>query len=325
MGNLNKKISNPNIALFTIFMIFVIFFTTSDLVANFSQEPIWASLFSIISGFFVFLGTSLKKKKNIEKGINAQIDYINNNFSKSAVILSILDIICSLIAVFTTIFAIGIIFRSIFALRLLVTISKVRTIMQAILLAVIGYLGLRWGKTKKIFKENQMKTFFKKVWSGVCKGLKYIFVSNPQASAATLINAFASSALGYSMSSNALFSNLPSLMIGSFDIIPVVAAIICFTLVEVFGIKWAFESNLTADARRTETAAIKAEEKAETMRAKEEKEALALSAKKEKEEAEAKAKAERETRLLALAAEIKAKETIAQAQENGNETINKLN
>ena len=323
MENVYNRKKKPNISLFTIFMAVVIFFTTSDLVANVTQEPIWASLFSILSGFFVFLGTSLKKGQNIEKGINTKIDYLNRNFGWGAVTLSTLDIVCSLVAIFTTVVALGVIFRSIFALRLILTINKVRLLIQSILLIITGYLTLRLNKIKIKFKERGMKSFFKKVGKGIVAGFKYIFVSNPQASLATIGNAFLSATVGYTASIDTIIAGLPSYILFGVDIIPIAISLILFVIVQVFGIKWAFETNSTASERKTtekvEKQAI-VEEKAkakETVLAQkkleaDKKEALALKAQKDKEAAEAKAKAEHETYLLSLAAKLDAEKKISE-------------
>ncbi|MCK9575990.1 MAG: cell envelope integrity protein TolA [Clostridia bacterium] len=330
MENVFTPQKKNNISMFTIFMIFVIFFTTSDLVANVTQEPIWVSLFSILSGFFVFLGTALKKKQNIEKGINAKIDYINNNFGWGAVVLSTLDIICSLIAIFTTLVALGVIFRSLFALRLIITINKVKLLVQSVLLAIVGYLTLRFENIKLNFKESKMKSFFKKIWKGIVAGFKYVFVSNPQASLATLGNAFLSATIGYTASIDTIIAGLPSYI--GIDIVPVAISILLFIIVQVFGIRWAFETNSTADERKTITSAekekialAKAEKKALEAQAKkvaeDKKKALALAQKKQ-DEANAKiAEQQEEARLLAIAAKMKADEEAKKIAETKVEVI----
>jgi len=324
MEDVFRPQKKPNTRLFTGFMVFVIFFTTSDLVANIAQEPIWVSLFSISSGFFVFLGTALKKRQNIEKGINARIDYINNNFSRGAVILSMLDIICSLISVFITLMALGIIFRSLFVLRLIITISKVRLVVQTVLLIIVGYLTLRLNKIKLKFKEIKMKSFFNKIWEGIVAGSKYVFVSNPQASLATIGNAFLSATIGYTASIDEIIAGLPVVpLFGIANIIPIIISILLFVIVQIFGIKWAFETNSTAAERKSTSKINKqiiAEEKAKAKaieletkaKAAEEAEAIALKAQKDKDAAEAKAKAEHEAYLLALAAKLDAEKKAAE-------------
>ncbi|MCK9576744.1 MAG: hypothetical protein PHR96_05030 [Clostridia bacterium] len=323
MEDVFRPQKKPNTRLFTGFMVFVIFFTTSDLVANIAQEPIWVSLFSISSGFFVFLGTALKKRQNIEKGINARIDYINNNFSRGAVILSMLDIICSLISVFITLMALGIIFRSLFVLRLIITISKVRLVVQTVLLIIVGYLTLRLNKIKLKFKEIKMKSFFNKIWEGIVAGSKYVFVSNPQASLATIGNAFLSATIGYTASFDAIIADLPSFLLLGVDIVPIAISILLFVIVQVFGIRWAFETNSAAAERKSTSKINKqiiAEEKAKAKaieletkaKAAEEAEAIALKAQKDKDAAEAKAKAEHEAYLLALAAKLDAEKKAAE-------------
>jgi len=141
----NKKISK----VFFILLSIVVFLTTSDLISNYSSNYEFATICSILSGLFTFIGTALRKEKDLEKGVSKQVDYICNNFNNANIILSILDIICSIIALFTSIVAIGIIFRSAIALRFIITISKVRTVLKWCLMIVAVYLTTRLNFLKK--------------------------------------------------------------------------------------------------------------------------------------------------------------------------------
>ena len=137
-------------------------------------------------------------------------------------------------------------------------------------------------------------------------------MSNPQASLATIGNAFLSATVGYTASLDTLIAGLPNVVLLGIDIVPVAISILLFVIVQVFGIRWAFETNSTADERKSVVATEKktiAEEKAKAKaiesekkaKAAEEAEAIALKAQKDKDAAEAKAKAEHEAYLLALA------------------------
>lgn len=232
MGKKDLPKSLKNV--FIIITIFVIFFTTNDLVANGFQNLTMASICSIASGFFIFLGSAIRKQQKIEKEIYNKVDYICANFNRANRILSILDIICSIVALLTAVVFIGAIFRSIFALRLLLTINKVKTVCQTVLIAVSLYMLVRINK----LKENNM---WNKIFTSIKSAIKYIFVSNPKASIATLVSGIVSAFTGVAVSEDAVMQFLPDLVIGGYDIMPYIAGILVFIVLTLCGVKYAFE------------------------------------------------------------------------------------
>ena len=143
---------------------FVVFFTTSDIVLGFTNNLLFASICSIISGFLVFSGSFIKSKSKIESEIDRGVQFIKKNFDWCNIILSILDIICSVIALFTGIFFIGLIFRCAFAVRLVVLCNKFKTVVRAIMIAAFVYLfKRRKDKKEKNTMENEIVVKSKKL------------------------------------------------------------------------------------------------------------------------------------------------------------------
>lgn len=135
---MEKKINTNNIMYALICII--VFFTTSDLIASFSNQLAIASISSIISGITVFIGAYKLKVAQLDNTVTTSIDFIEKNFNKSSIIFSILDIICSIIALFTGIVIIGVIFRVTFAIRIIVILNKFQTITRFILVGSLIYL-----------------------------------------------------------------------------------------------------------------------------------------------------------------------------------------
>lgn len=118
----------------------IVFFTTSDLIASASNNLLIASLSSILSGIAVFIGANKLKVAKLDDSITGSIDFIQKNFNKSSIIFSILDIICSLVALFTGILIIGLIFRATFAIRVIVILNKFQTITRFVLMGSLLYV-----------------------------------------------------------------------------------------------------------------------------------------------------------------------------------------
>lgn len=290
----------------------VIFFTTSDLLANGFHDLTMASICSIASGFFVFLGSAIKKQQKIEKEIYNKVDYICSNFNRANRILSVLDIVCSIIALLTAVVFIGAIFRSIFALRLLLTINKVKTVCQTVLIAVSSYMLVRIDK----LKENNM---WSKIFTSIKSAIKYIFVSNPKASIATLVSGVVSAFTGIAISEDAVMQFLPDVAIGGYDIMPYIAGILVFIVLTLCGVKYAFETNEEASARRANEKALKEEKNAKKQEAKVEARALALYEKKKAEQESIEKQKEEETRLLKLADDLIAKKNAEETAQVANQ------
>lgn len=297
-----------NIKFFYILIALVVFFTTGDLICSFSEKLTLASICSVTSGLIVFVGSYLKKKDNIEKGINDKIDYICNNFNLSNIILSICDIICSIIALFTGILIIGMIFRWAFAIRLIVTINKVKTVSRAFLLVIFGYLSVRMNKILSKIKENFI---MKKFVNGVKTALRWIY-ANKKSICGTVFATFSGVISGITTNAD-LIAELPKLMFLDINWTAVIIGILAFVGVEIGVIGKGFETikefsdrkkleKEKKDAEKLEKQALK-ELNAENPEEKKDKEAIKLEkqaqkemkiAEKEARKAEVKAKKEAE-------------------------------
>ena len=118
----------------------VVFFTTSDLVASFSNQLLVASVSSILSGLFVFIGATRLKIVQLDDRVTHSVDFIEKNFGKSSIVFSVLDIICSVVALFTGIVIIGLMFRLTFAIRVVVVLNKFQTITRFVMMGSLIYL-----------------------------------------------------------------------------------------------------------------------------------------------------------------------------------------
>lgn len=155
---LNK--SDKIIKIFYILIALIIFFTTSDLVCGFTGKTIIAAICSITSAIFVFIGYFMIKKTNTEKNIETITKFVKSNFDKWQIILSILDVICSMVSVFTSIIALGMFFRSIIFTKILFTPAKIvtisnkfKTVTQPLLIFCFVWVFIRM---KNKLKERKM-------------------------------------------------------------------------------------------------------------------------------------------------------------------------
>lgn len=181
-------------------------------------------------------------------------------------------------------------------LTIIVVNSGVKVVIKKAIKPFIKNLTYKEGNDKM----EKVKAFFKKGGTAIKSALKYLFISNPQSTIATGINAIASYFVGYTLDIYDMFCgiNLPELYIGTYNIVPNIVAVIIFTLIEVLGIRHSFETNTTADTRKAQEkivaqakAEIKAQAKAE-MTAKKQAEAEQKEIEKLADEYEAKLLAE---------------------------------
>lgn len=291
------KIQKKDIMVFYVLIILTIIFTICDLVASSCNLLVTSLVFSSITALITLIGQRKKQASAIYDSVDLTEAFISKTFSNSNLVFAILDVLCCILALFTGVFIIALISRSAFALRLVIIMNKYKTVAFGILAFVFTYL-LKKGDRKKMseevkefkevkeIKENKIKKFFVKFGKAIKNGLKYIFVTNPKASATTIINGALSAVFGYSLTLGQLGITMPKLYIGTFDVVPLICAIVVFCLVEFLGLKYAFETNKQADDR-------KKIEKAERKIKKVAKDAAKETKRKEKENAilEAKAKA----------------------------------
>ena len=325
------KERSKDYTLLTIIFAFFVFFTASDLTFNALSKLEFASVCSILSGFLVFLGSFVVKKKNIEKGVNSRIDYVVSNFSWGNKVLGVLDIIFSLIALFTAIYWLGLIFRIGVVVRLACTLNKVKSVLKPVLgplktlfIAMYVYLGIR-------FKPIIMKMKESKFVKGIKKFFQWIW-ANKKSLLGTIAALATSAATGYA-TYGGYFSFLPPLMWLGINWTAILVALGIFILLELGVTGKGFERIATflkriaeEKAAKEEKAvvkeaekAIKSEEKAKEKEAKAaEKEAKALVKGEEKAKAKAEAKAAFKAELEAKKAE---KARLAEEEKKAHEAL----
>ena len=325
------KERSKDYTLLTIIFAFFVFFTASDLTFNAFSKLEFASVCSILSGFLVFLGSFVVKKKNIEKGVNSRIDYVISNFSWGNKVLGVLDIIFSLIALFTAVYWLGLIFRIGVVVRLACTLNKVKSVIKPIVgplktlfIVMFVYLGIRFKPIIMKMKESKfvkkIKEFFQWIWA------------NKKTLLGTVTAVATSIATGYA-TYGGYFSFLPEINWLGINWMAVIVALVIFALLELGVTGKGFETiaaffKRIADEKKAKeenaaakeaAKAIKAEEKAKEKEVKAaEKEAKALVKGEEKAKAKAEAKAELKAQLEAKEAE---KARLAEEKKKAHEAL----
>lgn len=290
----------------------VIFFTTSDLICGFSGLSVWAAVCSVISAALVFFGYFKVKRAQTEVYVKEISTFIKGNFDKWQLIFSILDVLCSVVVVFTSIMAFGLFFRGVILCKILltpvrvITISnKFKTVTKPLLIFAFMWVFLRLkNKIKERKMENIKLSKTQKIFIIVAfvLGVAYAIVSTtclPQIAVSDDILVQIATTLGIE----------GGLIFGAFLKGKVM------TTEEIKKRDDKIEAKETAKVEKLEA---KAKAKAEKQAEKDKEKALALAA---AVEAEKKAKEQEEAekaRLLALAAKIKAEEEAKAAQEAQN-------
>lgn len=149
---------------FYILIGFVIFFTTSDLALGFTGKSISSAICSVISAILVFIGYFSIRKTNAEKNVIELTSFIKGNFDKWQILLSVLDVICSIIVVFTSIRAFGLLFRNVIFFKILFTparittlTNKFKTVTKPFLIFCFVWFFVRIKKIVKEYKMNNVK------------------------------------------------------------------------------------------------------------------------------------------------------------------------
>lgn len=150
--------------LFYFMICLIIFFTTSDLACGFTGKTITATICSVASAILVFVGYFMIKKANTEKNVESLTKFIKSNFDKWQIILSTLDVICSMVSVFTSVIAVGMFFRSVIFAKILFTPAKVvtisnkfKTVTQPLLIFCFVWVFVRMRNKLKEKKMSNIK------------------------------------------------------------------------------------------------------------------------------------------------------------------------
>jgi len=139
----------PKIEVYATLLICATIFTIIDVVLSSLQLAIPSLIFSSITMVIGFVGAYLGRTINYEKQYENAVDYIKKNFGIANIILSVLDVICCILALLTGVFAIMLIFRCTIAIRIAIYVNKYRNVAFAI-----------WGIAfMHIFKRNKRRKF----------------------------------------------------------------------------------------------------------------------------------------------------------------------
>lgn len=258
-----------------------VFFTICDLVVSGLQLLITSLIFSSITMVITFVGKHKAKALQIEKGIDKTIDFIKNNFDKGNLILSIIDVLCCIVAILMGCFVIALISRSVLALRLIVVINKYRTVSYSIIFFIIFYLFKR-RKARMAENQNEVKkekvSFWKKIGTAFKVAGQWIF-ANKKSIIGTIFATI--SGITSAMVANAdLIFSLPALMFIGINWTAVIVGVLVFAGVEVGVVGKGFETIAQFCNRISIKKAEKIQQQNEKVVAKAEKKAAKLEAKK---------------------------------------------
>lgn len=135
----------------TLFVLAIIF-TICDIVVSSCMLTVPSLIFSSTTAVLSFIGAYLGKSVVVEKKYTDALTYVRKNFNCANIILSVLDVLCCVLALFTGIFCLMLIFRCTIAMRIVVYINKYKTVAYAIWSLVFLHLF------KKIKERKTMKT-----------------------------------------------------------------------------------------------------------------------------------------------------------------------
>ena len=270
-----------DLTVYYVLIISAVFFTICDLVVSGLQLLITSLIFSSITMVITFVGKHKSKALQIEKGIDKTIDFIKNNFDKGNLILSIIDVLCCIVALLLGCFVIALISRSVLALRLIVVINKYKTVSYSIIFFIIFYLFKR-RKARMAENQNEVKkekvSFWKKIGTAFKVAGQWIF-ANKKSIIGTIFATI--SGITSAMVANAdLIFSLPALMFIGINWTAVIVGVLVFAGVEVGVVGKGFETIAQFCNRISIKKAEKIQQQNEKVVAKAEKKAAKLEAKK---------------------------------------------
>ena len=151
----------PKLEVYATLLVLAIIFTTIDIAVSTFQLVIPSLIFSSITLVIGFIGAYLSRTIQVEKQYENAVTYIKKNFGIANTILSILDVICCILAFLTGIFVIMLIFRVAIAVRIAVYINKYRNVAFAI-----------WGIAyMHIFKRNERRKIVMKTKNTILQNI----------------------------------------------------------------------------------------------------------------------------------------------------------
>lgn len=329
---MQKNISKKDMLTYSALIVLSIFFTIGDIVTSSTNHLIASSILSVITLIITFVGRHKAQAMQVSNGVDTTVDFIRVNFSRSNVILSMLDVVCSIIAILTSVLALALIFRCALAIKIFIYISRYRTIAVAVYVFIFTYLIKR---RKNKMTEEQIQTEVNtspetksqeqqndekpKKSNFIVTAFKWIWANKK--SICGSIFAIIGGVLSFIAVNSDLISSWTAIPLWGFNITPLIAAILVTCGVEIGTVGKGFETIKKFQERIALLKQEKAEKNADKIAAKEEKQkakelkkALALKEKKDKEEAAKQAKAEHEAYLINLAEQELAKNESSQTE-----------
>lgn len=297
-------------------IIVTIIFTICDLVVSYSQMLTMSLIFSSLTMAVGFVGRHKASALQMESQVDDTIKFIKSNFNCKNLILSVLDVLCCLIAFFTGVFLIAAISRSVLAIRLIVIINKYKTVAFGFWSFIFMYL-FRRGAKKMENKENKfvnaIKGAFKWAWYNKKTLIGSLFAIISGIAATIITNADS-------------IAELPRIEFMGFNFTALFFGIIVFAGVEVGVVGKGFETIAQALERIKVEKQLKEQDKAEKIAKKEikaeikakvkaqnknqiaeeenSKKQIAEKERKEKEEAKAREEAEFRAKVDAVKSEL---------------------
>ena len=268
-------------------IIVTIIFTICDLVVSYSQMLTMSLIFSSLTMAVSFVGRHKATALQMENQVDDTIKFIKSNFNCKNLILSVLDVLCCLIAFFTGVFLIAAISRSVLAIRLIVIINKYKTVAFGFWSFIFMYL-FRRGAKRMENKENKfvktVKNAFKWIWYNKKSIIGSIFAIG--SGVATVI-----------VTNSDKIAELPKLEFLGLNFTALIFGVLVFAGIEVGVVGKGFETIAQAIERIGVQNQLKEQNKAEKER-------------KEKEEAKAREEAEFRAKVEAKKAELLKKNEI---------------
>jgi len=115
----------------TIFVLAIIF-TICDVVVSTIQLTIPSLIFSSTTAVIGFIGAYMGQTITVEEKYSEALSFIKKNFGLANIILSVLDVVCCVLALLTGVFLLMLVFRCTIAIRIVVYINKYKTVAYAV-------------------------------------------------------------------------------------------------------------------------------------------------------------------------------------------------
>ena len=135
----------------TIFVLAIVF-TVCDIVVSSCALTIPSLLFSSTTAVLGFIGAYMGRTIAVEEKYTEALNFIRKNFGLANIILSVLDVLCCVLALLTGVFCLMLVFRCTIALRIAIYINKYKTVSYAVLSLVFLHTF------KKIKVREKMET-----------------------------------------------------------------------------------------------------------------------------------------------------------------------